>query len=121
MPFLHLDCAMNPTPPPLPGNHQKQTELLPVALRIFLRLAFLFVSFLPAAWLLVYQRMEDKFIGPALICTGMLCVICALVMFRGVFKSKLAYVLVSLALAACLFGVNLCVGLFLGCVNAFKN
>ena len=85
------------------------------------KLGFLFVSFLPAVWLLTHQKSEPKTIAVALIGAAILCAVCALVLFRGVFKSRLSYVLVSLALAAALFGVNLAVGLFLGCLQLFKD
>jgi hypothetical protein len=112
---------MNSAPPSLPPTNKKPAEKSPSPVQVLARIGFLFVSFLPAVWLLTHQKTEPKIISIALIGAAILCVICAFVLFRGVFKSKSGYVLVSLAMAAALFGVNLAVGLFLGCLHLFKN
>ena len=112
---------MNATPPPLPPAQNAPPTKSPGTVQVLFRIGFLFVSFLPAVWLLTHQKTEPKIISVALIGAAILCVICAFVLFRGVFKSKSGYVLVSLAMAAALFGVNLAVGLFLWCLHLFKN
>lgn len=112
---------MNPALPPLPPTSEKPAKKSPSPLQLALRIGFLLVSFLPAVWLLTHQKAEPKVIIIALIGAAMLCVICAAVMFRGVFRTRASYVLVSLALGACLFGVNLAVGLFLGCLHLLKD
>ena len=118
---LYPDRAMSTVPPPLPPTKEKAAEKSPSPVRMMVRIGFLFVSFLPAAWLLTHQKSEPTIIVTALVGAAILCVTCALVLFRGVFKSRLSYMLVSLAMAAALFGVNLAVGLFLGCLQLFKN
>jgi hypothetical protein len=112
---------MNDTPPPLPAKNKKSAGKSHSPAQVMVRVGVLFVSFFPAVWLLTHQKTEPKIITIALVGAAILCVVCALVLFRGVFKSRLSYVLVSLALAAAMFGVNLAVGLFLGCLHLFKD
>jgi hypothetical protein len=104
---------MTATPPPIPRSARQS---LP---RVLLKFGFVFASLLPS--FLMLGRHADFASPVGFIAAGVLSFGCGFGILHGENLSKLAYIVCSTILGIGIFGVNLAVGIFLGCLSAVSK